>query len=244
MRASERGRLMERRLGVNVDHVATLRQARRAAYPDPLAAALEAERAGAAQITIHLRGDRRHIQDHDLRRIRESAQTLLNVECATTDEMIGIMLRERPHRVTLVPERPGEVSTEGGLDVVSARVAVAEAASRLSVAGIGVSLFIDPDPAQVAASVMPGVDMIELNTAAYAERDEPGALNRLVNACRVGREAGLAVAAGHGLNLHNLRALVLAAPDIEEYNIGHALISDAVFLGLTGSIRRYSELLA
>lgn len=235
---------MRRRLGVNVDHVATLRQARQARYPDPLAAALVAERAGAAQITVHLRGDRRHVVDEDLRRLRESLQVPLNVECAATEEMLGIMVAARPHRVTLVAERPGEVTTEGGLDVAAGRGDVAEAAARLAEAGIGVSLFIDPDADQVHASVMEGVDMVELNTAAYCERGGGAELARLQAACLASRAQGLDVAAGHGLTLHNLRDLVQAAPEIAEYNIGHALVADAVFLGLEGSVRRYLELIA
>lgn len=235
---------MIRRLGVNVDHVATLRQARRARYPDPLAAALVAERAGADQITVHLRGDRRHIVDDDLTRLRDSVQTLLNVEAACTDEMGEIMLARRPHRVTLVAERPGEVTTEGGLDVAGHRREVVEFVKRLSGAGILVSLFIDPTEAQVEASRMPGVDMVELNTAAYAESGKAWELDRLAAATAAARGLGMMAAAGHGLTLHNLRPLVLAAPDIEEYNIGHALISDAVFLGLETSVRRYRELLA
>lgn len=233
-----------RRLGVNVDHVATLRQARQARYPDPLAAALIAERAGAAQITVHIRGDRRHIQEHDIVRIAASVQTLLNVEAAMTDEMEAILDRTRPHRVTLVAERPGEVTTEGGLDVASQQQAVGDFVQRLYQMGIRTSLFIDPDDVQIDASAMPGVDMVELNTARWSETGSAVELRRLVRATERGREAGLAVAAGHGLNLQNLRPLVLAAPAIEEYNIGHALIGDAVFLGLEASVRRYLELLA
>ncbi len=235
---------MIRRLGVNVDHVATLRQARQARYPDPLAAALIAERAGAAQITVHIRGDRRHIQDHDLRRMRESVQTLLNVEAACTEEMAAILLESRPHRVTLVAERPGEVTTEGGLDVAGQAAEVAAFAKRLGAAGIHVSLFIDPDDQQVDGSGVAGVDMVELNTARWSETGDRSELLRLARATARARAAGLSVAAGHGLNLQNLRDLVVAAPEIEEYNIGHALIADAVFLGLEASIRRYLELLA
>ncbi len=235
---------MTRRLGVNVDHVATLRQARQARYPDPLAAALVAERAGAAQITVHIRGDRRHIQDHDLRRMRESVQTLLNVEAACTDEMAEVLLATRPHRVTLVAERPGEVTTEGGLDVAGQAAEVRAFAARLGAAGIHVSLFIDPDEAQVAASHGAGIDMVELNTARWSETGAPAELARLVRATAHARSLGLAVAAGHGLTLHNLAPLCAAAPEIEEYNIGHALIGDAVFLGLEASVRRYLELLA
>lgn len=234
---------MNRRLGVNVDHVATLRQARRSRYPDPLAAALIAERAGAAQITVHIRGDRRHIQDHDLFRMRESVQTLLNVEAAATDEMAGILRDVRPHRVTLVEERPGEITTEGGLDVARHYAEVGAFVQQMRAQGTHVALFIDPDAYQVHASVMEGVDMVELNTARYAETGEASELARLAMACMEAKEQGLQVAAGHGLTLQNLRALVLAAPEIEEYNIGHALISDAVFLGLEGSVRRYMELI-
>lgn len=234
---------MIRRLGVNVDHVATLRQARRARYPDPLAAALVAERAGADQITVHLRVDRRHIQDEDVSRIAGSVQTLLNVECAATDEMRAILLARRPHRVTLVEERAAEITTEGGLDVVRNREAVARFAAAMAEAGIHVSLFVDPTPAQVEASRLPGVDMVELNTARYAEHGAE-ALPALVSATTTGRAVGLQVAAGHGLTLFNLRPLVLAAPEIEEYNIGHALIGDAVFLGLEAAVQRYKALLA
>ena len=235
---------MIRRLGVNVDHVATLRQARGARYPDPLAAALVAERAGADQITIHLRVDRRHVQDDDVSRMAASVQTLLNVECAVTAPMRAIMLARRPHRVTLVAERAEEVTTEGGLDVVGNRAAVADFAGAMIAAGIRVSLFVDPDPAQVDAACVPGVDMVELNTARYAEGHGPEALARLVRATARGMDRGLQVAAGHGLTLHNLAPLVRAAPTIEEYNIGHALIADAVFLGLGESVRRYKALLA
>lgn len=235
---------MSRHLGVNVDHVATLRQARRARYPDPLAAALVAERAGADQITIHLRSDRRHIVDADVTRIAASVQTFLNVECATTDEMRAIVLAHRPGRVTLVPERPGEVSTEGGLDVVGGREAIAAFTAAMVAGGVKVSLFVDPDPAQVAASVLPGVDMVELNTAAWSEHGGGNELARLARATAQARTLGLGVAAGHGLTLHNLRPLVEAVPDIEEYNIGHALIGDAVFLGLEAAVARYKALLA
>jgi pyridoxine 5-phosphate synthase len=233
---------MIRRLGVNVDHVATLRQARRAPYPDPLAAALLAERAGADQITVHLRGDRRHIQDHDLQRLQASVKTFLNVEAACTDEMGSILCALRPRRVTLVAERPDEITTEGGLNVAGQREDVRAFVARLAGAGIEVSLFIDPEAAQIAAASMPGVVAVELNTAGYADHGTQAELDRLAVACVQAREAGFEVAAGHGLNLHNLAALVAAAPEIEEYNIGHALIGDAVFLGLETSVQRYKAL--
>ena len=188
---------MRRRLGVNVDHVATLRQARRARYPDPLAAALIAERAGAAQITVHIRGDRRHIQDDDLHRLAASVQTLLNVEAACTEEMAGILLAVRPHRVTLVAERPGEVTTEGGLDVAGQAAEVAAFAARLGAAGIHVALFIDPDAPQVDASCVAGVDMVELNTARWAETGDRRELVRLAAATERATAAGLSV----GMNL-------------------------------------------
>lgn len=228
------------RLGVNIDHVATLRQARRAKYPDPLAAALIAERAGADQITVHLRGDRRHIQDHDLFRLQASVQTFLNVETACTEDMYSVLEQVRPRRVTLVEERPGEVTTEGGLDVIRHDVEVARFVERLRALEIRVALFIDPDTDQIlTARKLGDIDMIELNTAAYADTGASDELDRLAKACETAQGVRLAVAAGHGLTLHNLAALVRAAPGIEEYNIGHALIGDAVFLGLDESVRRY-----
>jgi pyridoxine 5-phosphate synthase len=228
------------RLGVNIDHVATLRQARRAKYPDPLAAALVAERAGADQITVHLRGDRRHIQDHDLFRLQASVQTFLNVEAACTEDMFAVLEQVRPRRVTLVEERPGEVTTEGGLDVDRFVGQVADFTGRLAGLGIRVALFVDPDDRQIFRSrQLTGVDMIELNTAAYAETGSPDELARLAKACEQALALGLQVAAGHGLTLHNLAALVAAAPGIEEYNIGHALVGDALFLGFDESVRRY-----
>jgi pyridoxine 5-phosphate synthase len=251
---------MIRRLGVNIDHVATLRQARRSAYPDPVAAATLAEIAGAAQITCHIRGDRRHIQDSDLPRLRDAVQTHLNVELAATEEMLGIALallaplpgRPPRHRVTLVAERPGEVTTEGGLDVCRHRDEVAAACARLHAAGIRVSLFIDPEPEQVAASRLPGVDMVEFNTARYAEshgadtmdgRAELLRLQRATAAAIHHNGAGLTPAAGHGLTHHNLPDLVRACPEIVEYNIGHSIISRAVFTGLDRAVRDLLELI-
>lgn len=237
---------MIRRLGVNIDHVATVRQARRSAYPDPVAAAVAAELAGADQITCHIRGDRRHIQDADLPRLRDAVQTHLNVEMAATAEMLGLAHAlfggtSRRHRVTLVPERPGEVTTEGGLDVAGQRAAIAEAAEHLALYGIAVSLFIDPSAEQVSASALPGVDMIELNTAKYAEAHTHEArqaeLVRLAHAARAAGDHGLDLAAGHGLTHHNLAPLVAAVPAIVEYNIGHSIISRAIFTGLDTAVR-------
>jgi pyridoxine 5-phosphate synthase len=235
---------MPRRLGVNIDHVATVRQARQASYPDPVAAAALAELAGADQITCHIRMDRRHIQDHDLPRLRDIVQTQLNVELATTEEMLSIAIAllgrasagGRQHRITLVPEREGEVTTEGGLDVLSQGGVIAAATRRLTGEGIAVSLFIDPDPAQVAASAIPGVDMIELNTARYAE-EGPEELGRLRAATLQAMALGLEVAAGHGLTHHNLPALVEHVPEIVEYNIGHSLIGRSIFVGLDTAVR-------
>ncbi len=239
-----------RRLGVNIDHVATLRQARRASYPDPVAAAIAAELAGADQITCHLRGDRRHIQDADLPRLRDATQTMLNVELATTEEMIGIAVSllgvrvspNRQHQVTLVAERPGEVTTEGGLDVASQAKVVGQAAARLVDAGIRVSAFVDPDERQVRACSEASYAAIELNTARYAE-GAPGELDRLRRAALLARELGLEVAAGHGLTHHNLPALVAAVPEIIEYNIGHSIIGRAVFVGIDRAVRDILDLI-
>lgn len=246
--------LQPRRLGVNIDHVATLRQARRERYPDPVAAAIAAELAGADQITCHLRGDRRHIQDEDLPRLRDAVQTLLNVELACTPEMVEIASahlcrREgdrRRHRVTLVAERPGEVTTEGGLDVAGQFNLVCDTTAALAAQGIAVSLFIDPDAAQIQASgelMQVGVDMIELNTARYAE-GHTGELQRLAGAARLASSTGLELAAGHGLTHHNLPALLAQAPEILEYNIGHSIIARAVFVGLDRAVRDLREMIA
>jgi pyridoxine 5-phosphate synthase len=235
---------MPRRLGVNIDHVATLRQARQAPYPDPVAAAMVAEMAGADQITCHIRSDRRHIQDADLPRLRDAVQTQLNVEMAATDEMIAIAIGVlgqgasggRQHRVTLVPERPDEVTTEGGLDVVAHRTLIEETTRKLVDAGILVSLFIDPVEAQVEASNFDGIDMIELNTAQYAEQGM-AEIERLIDAGQAAMHRDIEVAAGHGLTHHNLPLLVEEVPEITEYNIGHSIIGRAVFVGLDTAVR-------
>ena len=229
---------MPRRLGVNIDHVATLREARKSPYPDPVLAALMAEQSGADQITCHLRCDRRHVNERDIRLLRDTVCTHLNVECAVTREMLDIMLDLKPHRVTLVPERPRR--SHHGRRVTNPLAFEAEIRSgalELSEAGIGVSLFIDPDLEQVEISAMPGVDMIELNTARYAEDDPAVELVRLKNATDLGLGLGLEVAAGHGLTHLNLPALVEAVPEIVEYNIGHSIVSRAVFVGLDTAVR-------
>ena len=231
-----------RRLGVNIDHVATVRQARRSPYPDPVAAAVQAELAGADQITCHIRVDRRHIQDDDLPRLRDAVQTLLNVEMAATEEMMAIALevlardpRGRTHRVTLVEERAEEITTEGGLDVAGHLDEVGASCEALAGAGLNVSLVVDPDEDQIRACRLPGVDMIELNTAVYAE-GHPEDLVRLRAAARLAEELGLEVAAGHGLTHHNLPALVANVPEIVEYNIGHSIVGRAIFVGLDRAV--------
>ena len=229
------------RLGVNIDHIATLRQARRSPYPDPVTGALMAEVYGAAQITCHIRSDRRHIQDHDLARLRDTVQTQLNVEMAATDEMIQLVggtLEVDPgrHRITLVPENPTEITTEGGLNVVDNRELIENTVKELVAKNIAVSLFIDPDIEQVEASAIEGVDMIEINTATYAEGDLED-IDRIRNAARHAEHLGLTVAAGHGLTHHNLGLLVREVPEIVEYNIGHSIVGRSIFVGWENAIR-------
>ncbi len=224
------------RLSVNVDHVATLRQARGASTPDPLAAAAVVEAAGASGITVHLRHDRRHIQDSDVAAIRGSLKGKLNLEMSVEPEMVGVALETRPDQVTLVPERPEEVTTEGGLDLIQRAAEVERTARILTDAGISVSLFLDPDLEQVrtAAGLLEVIDGFEINTDRYsrcAPDREAADLARIAECARLGAQAGLAVYAGHGLNCENVAAIA-AIPEIEELNIGHALISRAVFVGL------------
>lgn len=233
------------RLGVNIDHVATVRQARRAVYPDPVHAALVAEQAGADQITVHLRGDRRHILDRDLAILVGVVQTRLNVEMATTDEMVEAVGNAGPHQVTLVPERPDEITTEGGLDVNEYRAEVVSAADTLRERGIAVGVFIDPDPPQIEAVAGIGLRHIEFNTAAYAEATDEDVveaeLYRLERAIGAARAHDLHVAAGHGLHYHNVQPLA-ANPAIEEYNIGHAIVARAIFSGLDAAVREMKRL--
>jgi len=228
------------RLGVNIDHVATLRQARGTVYPSPVEAALLCEQAGADLITLHLREDRRHIQDHDVYALRPLLQTRMNLEMALTEEMIGIALNVMPQDVCIVPERREERTTEGGLEVLGQRDRVASAVRRLSDAGIRVSLFIAPDEAQIAASAEVGAPVIEIHTGHYADTQGPAQqaeLRRIVRAAEYGAALGLAVNAGHGLNLANV-APIAAIAQMEELNIGHALIGDAVFVGLDTAVRQ------
>lgn len=232
-------------LGINIDHVATLRQVRGTSYPDPLHAALIAEQAGADSITLHLREDRRHIQDRDVEIMRGALQTRMNLEMAVTDEMLEIAERIRPQDVCLVPERREELTTEGGLDVAGQLQRVTQACKRLEAAGIRVSLFIDPDPRQLEASREAGAPVVELHTGAYAEAhgaEQAKALARIVEAARIGNGLGLRIHAGHGLHYHNVTA-VAAIAEIVELNIGHAIIARAVFAGLPDAVREMKRLM-
>lgn len=233
------------RLGVNIDHVATLRQVRRASYPDPLLAALVAEQAGADSITLHLREDRRHIQDHDVERMRASLQTRMNLEMAATDAMIEIARRVRPQDACLVPERREEVTTEGGLDVAGQVARLRECCTALREAGSRVSLFIDPEPRQLEAAFEAGAPVVELHTGAYADSSgerQAVELMRLVEAARFGSRIGLTVHAGHGLHYHNVQP-VAAIAEIVELNIGHAIVARAVFDGLAAAVREMKSLM-
>lgn len=232
-------------LGVNIDHVATLRQARGTRYPDPVYAALMAEQAGADSVTLHLREDRRHIQDQDLHAIRAVIQTRMNLEMAVTDEMLGIADRVRPEDCCLVPEKRNELTTEGGLDVVSQLGRVRDACARLKSQGIRVSLFVDPDRRQLDAAVEAGAPVVELHTGAYAEangRERAAELHRLQDAARHAATLGLTVHAGHGLHYHNVQP-VAALRDIVELNIGHAIIARAVFHGLAAAVSEMKHLM-
>lgn len=227
-------------LGVNIDHVATLRNARGTVYPDPIQAALLAEEAGADAITLHMREDRRHIKDADVIAIRPQLQTRMNLELAVTPEMIDFCLRVRPHDACLVPERREEVTTEGGLDVVRYFTQVQAATEQLKREGIRVSLFIDPDPQQIEAAQACGAPVIELHTGRYAEahdkQDQTQELQRIVDAVACGRKLGLKVNAGHGLHYTNVQAIA-AIPDIQELNIGHAVVAQALFVGWQHAVR-------
>lgn len=229
-------------LSVNVDHVATLRQARGVAYPDPLDGARLAEQAGAIGITVHLRQDRRHIQDRDVVALRQVISGKLNLEMSTGDEMLDFALEHRPDQVTLVPERPEEVTTEGGLDLYSQDAPVARAVERLAAAEIDISIFVDPDPRQLDRLIalrQGGVSGFEINTDRYT-RGEPGQLELIQRVAADGGAAGLRVYAGHGLTTDNVGP-VAAVAEIEELNIGHAIISRAVLVGMTAAV---TEMLA
>jgi pyridoxine 5-phosphate synthase len=234
-------------LGVNIDHVATLRQARGTLYPDPVQAALIAQDAGADAITIHLREDRRHIQDRDVDLIAGVLQCRMNLEVAVTDEMLAIAERVAPADCCLVPERREEITTEGGLDVTACQDdAIRTACARLAAAGVRVSLFIDPEPDQVRAAADAGAPVVELHTGRFAEAvgesDRTRELRRIVDATALGLELGIQVNAGHGLNYHNVRP-VAAIPGITELNIGHAVVARAVFSGLHDAVAEMKRLM-
>ncbi|MFW1948747.1 pyridoxine 5'-phosphate synthase [Acinetobacter bereziniae] len=227
-------------LGVNIDHVATLRQARGTTYPDPVKAALICEQAGAEGITLHLREDRRHIQDDDVRRMRPVLKTRMNLEIAVTDEMVAFATEIKPHHVCFVPEKRQEVTTEGGLDVVGHFADVKAATQTLNAIGCDVSLFIDPDFAQIDAAIACGAPTIELHTGAYADAEsvaeQQAELERIVKGAEYAAAQGLVVNAGHGLNLDNVAAIA-AIPQIHELNIGHSIIAESVFVGLAQAVK-------
>ncbi len=233
-------------LGVNIDHVATLRQARGTRYPDPVQAAIDAEQAGADGITLHLREDRRHIQERDVELIKQVLQTRMNFEMASVEEMVNYALNIRPEHCCLVPERREELTTEGGLDVVTRQKELAQTCARLRDAGIETSLFIDPDPDQVAAAAESGAPVIEIHTGSFAdaagEESRASELARVETAVKQGLDLGLQVNAGHGLNYHNVQD-VAAIPGITELNIGHAIIARAVFMGLQEAVREMKSLM-
>lgn len=233
-------------LGVNIDHIATVRNARGTNYPDPVQAAFAAEQAGAEGITVHLREDRRHITDRDVELLKQTIQTRMNLEMAVTDEMVDIACRIRPAFCCLVPEKRQEVTTEGGLDVAGQKEKIARAVKRLTEAGIKVSLFIDPDHTQIDAADDVGAPFIEIHTGAYADaetsQEEDKEFIRIKDAVAYAAGKGLKVNAGHGLNYHNVQR-VAALPAIYELNIGHAIIGRAVFSGLAAAVADMKTLL-
>lgn len=247
---------MSAKLNVNIDHVATIREARKTIEPSIITAAVICEQSGADGITVHLRGDRRHIQDRDIELLRDVVTTYLNVEMAATDEMVAIATRSMPDAVSLVPENPNEVTTEGGLDVVGNLEMVRSAIEKLKAAGIFVSIFLDPDIAQINAAHAAGAHQVELCTAEYAEltlssraahgegaQKASAEVTRIAQAAVHAKSLGMLVAAGHGLTYRNVAALA-AIPEITEFNIGHNIISRAVFIGLNQAVREMIEAIA
>lgn len=247
---------MTARLNVNIDHVATIREARKTIEPSIITAAVICEQAGANGITVHLRGDRRHMQDRDIELLRDVVTTYLNVEMAATDEMVSIALRTKPDAVSLVPESPNEITTEGGLDVIANFETVQKAVESLKAEGIFVSIFIDPDLEQISAARGVGAQQIELCTAEYAEltlssraahgegaQKAAAEVSRIASAARHAKSLDLLVAAGHGLTYRNVGALA-SIPEIEEFNIGHNIISRSVFVGLNQAVREMIEAIA
>ncbi|MER0216724.1 MAG: pyridoxine 5'-phosphate synthase [Nitrosomonas sp.] len=237
---------MKIELGVNIDHVATLRQARGTNYPDPIEAALIAESAGADAITLHLREDRRHIQDRDVEILRDRLTTRMNLESAVTDEMIGIALRIKPHDICLVPERREELTTEGGLDVVKHFEQVQRACQKLAQAGIRVSLFINADPLQIDAAARAGAPVIEIHTGGFADAHTPQVqaeqFSAIQKAVALGIDLGLKVNAGHGLHYDNVQTIA-AIPEISELNIGHAIVARAIFVGFKQAVQEMKQLM-
>lgn len=233
------------KLGVNIDHVATLRQARGTRYPDPVQAAMDAEQAGADSITLHLREDRRHIQERDVEILRQTLTTRMNLEMAVADDIVAYACRIKPQDCCLVPERRQELTTEGGLDVVSHLKKITQVCKQLSDAGIRVSLFVDPDPIQIAAAAQTGAPAIEIHTGHYADatgdhwRKE---LTRIEQAVIQGRDLRLQVNAGHGLNYHNVQSIA-AIPGIAEFNIGHAIVARALFTGMQQAVSEMKHLM-
>ncbi|MFP1744347.1 pyridoxine 5'-phosphate synthase [Lonsdalea quercina] len=233
-------------LGVNIDHIATLRNARGTAYPDPVQAAFIAEQAGADGITVHLREDRRHITDRDVRLLRQTIQTRMNLEMAVTDEMVALACELQPHFCCLVPEKRQEVTTEGGLDVAGQQEKMQDAVKKLKAAGINVSLFIDPDRAQIDAAVACAAPYIELHTGAYADADGDEArqyeFERIRDAATYAAAKGIRVNAGHGLTYHNVQPIA-ALPEMHELNIGHSIIGRAVMSGLPAAVAEMKSLM-
>jgi len=234
------------RLGVNVDHIATLREARRGREPDPVAAAVLSEIAGADGITVHLRGDRRHIQDRDVEVLRRTIGTRLNLEAAATPQMVTAASTYKPDTVTLVPERREEITTEGGLDVLLNQNLVRKTAQDLRAAGVAVSVFVDPDFDQIKAISKLEIGLIEINTAKYSETMRPAAqaaeADKVAQCARAAARLGLRVLAGHGLNYRNVRRIV-AIPEIEELNIGHAIVARASLVGMERAVREMLDLM-
>jgi len=233
-------------LGVNIDHVATLRQARGTRYPDPVQAAIEVEQAGADSVTLHLREDRRHIQERDVEMLKDILLTRMNLEMAVTDGMLAIAERIQPADCCLVPERREELTTEGGLDVVAQRARIKDACARLAAVGSRVSLFIDADPTQIEAAAACGAPCIEIHTGHYADLpagpQREAEYKRIVQAVEIGVRCGLTVHAGHGLNYQNVQPIAALAP-IRELNIGHAIIARALFTGLQAAVREMKALM-
>jgi pyridoxine 5-phosphate synthase len=233
-------------LGVNIDHVATLRQARGTRYPDPIQAAIEAEQAGADGITLHLREDRRHIQERDVAMLSDILQTKMNLEMAVTDEMLAMAEKYQPADCCLVPERREELTTEGGLDVAGQLSRMKDACQRLAAANVAVSLFIDPDASQIDAALECSAPVVELHTGRFADAESPQEaaheLQIIVNAVQHAKNAGLQVNAGHGLNYHNVNAIA-EIPNIVELNIGHAIVARSVFTGFQTAVREMKQLM-